>query len=86
MDHVHEKDVETAYASIQAMLNRLTPVIVSNMASVEACTKTIADIPDQVVNAMLPRLTTTIHSIHDNLSMTMVSTMTSALMIFWCKG
>ncbi len=74
-----------AYASIQAMLNRLTPAIVSNTEAGKACNKAITEIPDRAVDAMLPKLTMTIHSIRDNLSVTMASTMMSASMFFGAK-
>jgi hypothetical protein len=84
-NHDHKQDIATAYASIQAMLNQLTPTILANTAAVVACNKTIDAIPDRVINVVLPKMTTTIHSTRDDLSTTMASTMMSASSIFHAK-
>jgi hypothetical protein len=86
MDRDHKQDIKMAYASIQAMLNQFTPSILSNRVAVVACNKTIGELPAQVVNAVLPKMTASIHSARDNLSMTMASTMTSASNIFGTKN
>jgi hypothetical protein len=84
-NHDHKQDIATAYPSIQAMLNQLTPTILANTTAVVACNKTIDAIPNRVVNAILPKMAMTIHSARDDLSTTMASTMTSALSIFHAK-
>jgi hypothetical protein len=81
----YEQDIKTAYATIQAMLNQLTSSIQSNTVAVVACNKTIGELPNRVVEAVLSKMTASIHSARNNRSMTMASTMTLALSIFGTK-
>jgi hypothetical protein len=84
-DRDHKQDIVNAYASIQAMLNQLTPTVLSNKAAVVKCTKTIKELPDRVADAVLPKITATINSTRDDLSLTMASTMMLASNIFGTK-
>ncbi len=72
-DRNHKQDIRNAYASIQAMLNQLMPTILSNKAAVVECTKTIKELSDRVADAVVPKITATINSTRDNLSLTMAS-------------
>jgi hypothetical protein len=85
VDRNHKQDIANAYASIQAMLNQLTPTVLSNKAAVVECTKTIKELPDRVANAVLPKIAATINSTRNDLSLTMASTMTLASNIFGAK-
>jgi hypothetical protein len=66
----HKNDIANAYARMQALIAQLAPAIVANTATVTACTATINLLPELVVDAVVPKLTTTIHTFRDDLSMT----------------
>jgi hypothetical protein len=67
------------------MLTQLTPSINSTTALVVECTKIVEALPERVVDVVLPKFTTTIHTVHNNLSFTMASTLTLASSVFGAK-
>jgi hypothetical protein len=84
-DHDHKREITEAYSSIQAMLTQFIPTFASTTALIVECTKSIEALPVRVAEAVLPTLTTAIHTVRDNLSTTMASTLTSASSIFGAK-
>jgi hypothetical protein len=84
-DHDHKREIANAYSFIQAMLTQFIPTFASTTASIVECTKSVEALPVRVAEAVLPTLTTTIHTVRDNLSTTMASTLTSASSIFGAK-
>jgi hypothetical protein len=67
------------------MLTQFIPTFASTTASIVECTKSVEALPIRIAEAVLPTLTTAIHTVRDNLSTTMASTITLASSIFGAK-